>query len=291
MLRKVNLIAVLAALLLLSNSANAQTTVPLNTGYNHSIFTPYAPVFGPSNTLDQYWINIASYPPTTTPPVWPAFVIQSAWVPPLPGTNWISARNTWASGAGVNPDNPGYTIFRKCFCLLPGYKDAKLSFELRADDSIQVWLNTQTNQVLAPTWGNHSGPTLKAGTDRGFRVGKNCIYVLLEDYYGGAMGFDLLGSVSAFGLLPTPAAGTGQSFEPCACKSQGPVAVAEASSKLKVGVASALKVEDDDGQIISEIVKVAEARRATKQKMRSEGVPTRLEIAPGRVDPIKRPNN
>lgn len=284
MLRKVNLIAVLAALLLTSSFAIASTTVPLNTGYNHASFGPYAPVTGPSSTLDLYWINIASFP-TTSPPVWPAYVIERHpfWALALLDTNWISARNTWSSAAGVNPENPGYTIFRKCFCLLPGYKDAKLSFDVRADDTIQVWLNTQVNQVLAPSWGHFDSAPLHAGTSNGFRVGKNCVYVLLEDYYGGAMGFDLSGSVSAVGLLPVPAAGTGQSFEPCACRSQGPVGVA--------GAASALKAQDDDREMIGEIVKLAEARRATKQMRLFQGEPTQLKVAPGRTDPIKRPNN
>lgn len=291
MFRKINLITVLVALLLTSSFAMGSTTMPLNTGYNHSIFQPYAAVFGPSTTLDQYWINIASYP-TTSPAVWPAYVIQphSVWAPALPGTNWISARNTFTSGAGVNPENPGYTIFRKCFCLLPGFKDANLSLRVRADDTIQIWLNTQTNQVLAPSWGNLNGTPLSASTTKGFRVGKNCVYVLLEDYYYGAMGFDLLGSVSADGLLPVPAAGVGQSFEPCACRGQGPAEHAGEVGLTKADAASRLKAEDSDEPAIGEIVKLADQRRAARQMKLFQGQPTKLEIAPGQ-EPIKLPRN
>ena len=270
MFRKLNLVALLGALLLLSNSAIAQTTVPLNTGYNHPVFNPYSPT-----TQDQYWINIASYP-TTTPAIGPAWAIppSSGWAPALPGTTWISARNSFTSAAGTSPENPSYTIFRKCFCLLPGYKEPKLSFQVRADDTIQIWLNSQMNQVLAPSWGNLNGTPLSAATTKGFRVGKNCVYVLLEDIYYGAMGFDLEGTISALGLLPMPAAGAGQSFEPCACRSGGPVGVADS--------ASAARVQDSDEQVIREIVRLAETRRRAKDKTLFKGAPTTLEVGPGR---------
>lgn len=283
-MKKTNLILAFAALLLISNLAIGSTTVPLNTGYKHSVFAPYLPVFGPSTTPDQYWINIASFP-TTSPAVGPAWVIQphSVWAAALPGTNWISARNTFNSASGVNPENPGYTIFRKCFCLLPGYKDANLSFQVRADDTIQVWLNTQVNQVLAPSWGHLNSTPLSASTSSGFRVGKNCVYVLLEDYYSGAMGFDLMGNVSADGLLPMPAAGTGQSFEPCACR-QGPAGPQIPDRRNAMSV-------DDDNQVTQGILKIAEARRAAKQMRLFQGEPTKLEVSPGRTDPIKRPKN
>lgn len=280
-MKKINLLTALAALLLLSNFAIGQTTVPLNTGYNHSIFSPYLPVTGPSNTPDQYWINIASYPAAGAP-VGPAWVIQSVWAAAFPGTNWISARNTFVSPAGTNPSNPAYTIFRKCFCLLPGYKAAKLSIQVRADDTVQVWLNSQLNQVIAPSWGNFNGTPVPGSINTGFRVGKNCLYVLVEDVYGVAMGFDLVGSVSATGLLPMPAAGTGQSFEPCACR-EGASGVA--------GATSVMGADDPDQQAISEIVKIAEARRAAKQKRIYQGQPTPLKALPGQTEPTKQPND
>ncbi len=283
MFRKMNLVAVLAALLLLSNSAIAQTTVPLNTGYDHSVYNPYPTVNTnpvPVGNRDNYWINIASYPNT---PMGPAWILMKAppWAPAFAGTNWIGARNTILSPAGTTPDNPAYTIFRKCFCLQPGFKGAKLSISsARADDTIQVWLNSQTNQVIAPAWGNWGtwGTPLSGATTQGFRVGKNCVYALVEDFQGH-MGFDLLGDITAYGLLPMPAAGTGQSFEPCACR-QGP------AGPRKSG--TAMSVDDDDQKVIQAIVKIAEARRAAKQKMRYQGQPP---PSPGQIDPSNRPKN
>lgn len=277
MLRKANLLAVLVTLMLAINSAVAQTTVPLNTGYNHSVFGPYPTVnidptpTGP-NARDNYWINIASFTPTT-PAVGPAWNLKKAapWAAAFANTNWIGARNTASSPPGTAPNNPAYTIFRKCFCLLPGFKEAKLTItSLRADDTVQVWLNTQTNQVIAPAWGNWNTTPLSGGTKQGFRVGKNCVYVLVEDFQGH-MGFDLLGDVTAYGLLPMPAAGTNQSFEPCACREGHPYpAAADRADR-----ATARVVSDDveDGAVVEQILKVAEARRMAKQRIQYQGRP------------------
>lgn len=286
MLRKMNLLAVLAAFLLFSNSAIAQTTVQLNTGYDHSVYNPYPTVNtdpSPAGARDNYWINISSYP-ITGAAMGPAWILKKAapWAPAFANTNWIGARNTALSAAGTTQDNPAYTIFRKCFCLQPGFKDAKLTINsVRADDTIQVWLNSQVNQVIAPAWGNWNGTPLSGGTKQGFRTGKNCVYVLVEDFTGH-MGFDLLGDITAYGLLPMPAAGTGQSFEPCAC-GHGPAGLPDRRT--------AMAVDDDDQQVIQSIVKIAEARRSVRQKTLYQGTPPQLDVAPGRTDPIKRPNN
>lgn len=273
-MRKMNLIAAVAVLSLLSSFATGQ--VSLNTGYDHSVFSPYQTVFidpsSPLSNRDLYWINIASAPNVSAGPAGIIKRLNPGWAAAFPGTNWIGPRNTNMSAPGTNPNNPAYTIFRKCFCLLPGYKDARLSFQVRADDTIQVWLNTQTNQVLAPSWGNGNGTPLSAGTISGFHVGKNCVYALVEDYYGGNMGFDLVGSVSGLGILPIPAAGTEQSFGPCSCRDQGSIGTADPARRMRA--------DDNDEQVISEIVKVAEARRAEKQKRVFRG-----------VAPTKQPNN
>jgi hypothetical protein len=272
MFRKMNLVGVLAASLFLSHFAIAQTTVPLNTGYNHSVYGPYPTVNSdpvPAGNRDNFWINIASYP-ITGAPMGPAWILKKAppWAAAFGGTNWIGARTTFLSPAGTAASNPAYTIFRKCFCLQPGYKEAKLRISsVRADDTIQVWLNTQTNQVIAPAWGNWNSTPLSGSTGNGFRVGKNCIYVLVEDF-GGHMGFDLLGDITAYGLLPMPAAGTDQSFEPCAC-SQGPVGLQTSGSTMK----SAMSVDVDDQNVIQAIVEMAEARRTAKQRIQYRGQP------------------
>jgi hypothetical protein len=166
---------------------------------------------------------------------------------------------------------------------LPGFKDAKLSFQVRADDTVQVWLNTQLNQVVAPAWGNWYGTPLTGSTNNGFRVGRNCLYVLVEDFHGH-MGFDLRGDVTGYGLLPMPAAGTaGTSFEPCACR-QGSTGLADRSAVMRI--------DDDDQQVVQAIVKIAEVRRLAKQRMLYQGVPPPLEDeSPGQTNPNKRPNN
>lgn len=248
MLRKINLLLAIVATLGFSNLALAQTVVRLNTGFNHS---PIVQAKYPIGVADDYWINIATYP-TTTPAVGPSFNITppTGWFSPMANSNWISARNTYSSGAGTNSEDPGYSIFRKCYCLQQGFKQAQLNFQVRADDKITVWLNTITNQVLAPSNGNFNSATpLSASTATGFRAGKNCIYVLLEDYFGVAMGFDLVGNISAYGLLQTPAKGTSQSFAPCSC--------AAGATGMAVNA-------DEEQKMVTDIVKMIEARR-TKQ--------------------------
>src|SRR5215212_10069734 len=89
------------AVLFCSTTAFAATVVELNTGFRHSNFAPYLPVSSTtSGTQDQYWINIASYPPTN--PVAPtgAWVLRYPglpWQSPMPATHWIGPRKTVAS--------------------------------------------------------------------------------------------------------------------------------------------------------------------------------------------------
>ncbi len=157
-------------------------------------------------------------------PTGPSYVIQPspAWVPPMTGSHWIGARSTYLSPSAASTAYPAYTIFRKCFCLSEGYKNARLTFDVRADDTVQVWLNTQLNQILAPSQGQFwpGSPPVHRDTDKGFRVGVNCLYVLVEDF-GGGMGFDMSGDIYADGLLPAPAKGVEQTFGQCTCARTG----------------------------------------------------------------------
>jgi hypothetical protein len=250
--------ALLLLLCALDHTTLAATTVPLNTGYDHASFAPYLPVTTvTSNRNDNYWINIASYPPTT-PPVassWVLFIPPAPWLPAFPASHWISARNAVASPSGTSRETPAYTIFRKCFCLLPNYKNATLAFQVRADDTIQVWFNTQLNVALQPTLGNWNfGTPLSSlpSNANWFRVGKNCIYVLLEDI-GGQMGFDLAGTIQADGLAPVPAFGPNQTFD-CPCRTG------------TADQASSLRGADDEGRLLRELVKIAEERRLKRAK-------------------------
>jgi hypothetical protein len=254
----------LAALLCIAPvAADATTTVPLNTGYNHWLFQPYQVVTNPtSNTPDQYWINIASYL-TTNPPIGPSWVLQvpsSAWAQPLPGppqSHWISAWKTALNPAVPPFQYPAYTIFRKCFCLSPNFKKetATLSFQMRADDNFQVWFNSILNVARPPTPANHwPGAQIVSSLPSAphwFKAGRNCIYVLLEDT-GGHMGFTLSGTFQADGLAEQPALGPAQTFRcPCGDSIQGIQGMADA-----------------DQHIISEIAHIAEERLASRNGLR-----------------------
>ena len=237
--------------------------LPLNTGYNYwssAVYTPIPPPFpSPSITKDNYWINIASYP-TTAPAIGSSFRIDPVgpWLPALGLSSWISARNTHASVLG--PDQRAYTIFRKCFCLQPGWSQAQISFRVRADNTIQIWLNSQLNTLLPPSWGNYNGPPLTGGTNNQsfFHTGPNCVYAIVEDF-GGSMGFDLEGSVTANGLLPAIAQGIDVSFSPCSCPT-GPG-----------GNQTSATVMAEERRVVEEFVKLAEARRTGKQKVEYQG--------------------
>jgi hypothetical protein len=157
-------------------------------------------------------------------------------------------------------ENPGYTIFRKCFCLLPNFKNASLKFNVRSDDAIQVWFNTQTNVALPPHPGNHAAATpwsSQASNPKWFRVGRNCIYVLLEDV-GGFMGFDLVGTIQAEGLMPLPASGVkpDKEFE-CPCR--GPKVIDNRSGSKRAV---------DDKEVIRELTRIAEKRRLERAAAR-----------------------
>ncbi len=255
-------VTTIIAVFAFTNVVNA-TTVPLNTGYDYwfsAVYTPAPPVFpNPSTTQDNYWINIASYP-TTTPATGSSFLIYpaSVWQPALGLSSWISARNTNASVLG--PDGRAYTIFRKCFCLRPGWSQAQISFKVRADDTIQIWLNSQLNTLLPASWGNWNGAALSGGTTNQsfFHTGLNCAYALVEDFVGN-MGFDLDGTVSANGLLPTIAQSPNISFAPCSCAT-GPG-----------GSQTSTTVLAEERRVMEEIVKIADARRTGKQKVEYQG--------------------
>ncbi len=247
--------ATLAALASGAAPALASTTMPLNTGYDHGVFAGYPapPLTGASPIVDQYWIKIASYePPAASTSVAPANVIQkpAGWATPLPDSHWIGPKATHNSATGSTLSNPAYSVFRKCFCLMKGFKQAQLNFRMRADDNVQVWFNSVTNTLLPPQNGHWGATTslLSGQTLNGFRTGKNCIYVLVEDT-GGSMGFTLAGTVSAVGLMPQPAKGVEQSFAPCNCEG-GPVASGAAK-----------KMMDEEAVTVAEIVKIAEQRR------------------------------
>lgn len=198
-------------------------TERLDTGYDHSVGAYYGP-----NSADNYWIKIASYePPAGSVPVAPADVLF--WASPVAGpttapdfsgtgVKFLAPNPTGTSSPGTSGSNKGYSLYRKCFCLLDT-QDASLSFRLRGDDRVMAWLNTIFNILAGPgsVW-SASDPSLQSrptNVDM-FQQGRNCIYVLVEDYWG-TTGFSLHGEVTAPGLMPMMAQGPDASFAPCHC--------------------------------------------------------------------------
>jgi hypothetical protein len=267
------LFALAAASISMSSPALGQS-LPLNTGYNYNSFSVYPqPAGGTSTVSDNYWIKIASYePPTPSVPVAPAWVLPAAppppWAAPLTvviggstiGSRWIGPRPVAASSPGTSVQNPAYSVFRKCFCLMQGYQNPQLSFQVRADDKVQVWLNSVTNTLVPAqigNWGSNAINSLPTNPAQ-FQTGRNCVYVLVEDNLGGHMGFDLAGSVSALGLMPVAGAGTNVSFAPCQCG--GPAGTASAAPAANARASRS----DDDSAVVQAIIKIAEARRTRR---------------------------
>jgi hypothetical protein len=238
------------SLLALGNVAVAQQTVHLNTGYNNGNSTAYPPASSPSGTPDQYWITVASVPPLPTAPAWVLKHPGSVWLGALASTNWIGPRKTEAGAPLQAGAQPNYALFKKCFCLLPNFRNPKLTFKVLADDEIQVWVNSLPNVALGPSSaGNFGGPPLQSlpTNPKWFRPGLNCIYVWLQDR-GGWMGFDLQGTMEADGLLLGAAMGVDQNFPCCAGT-----------------VGSTLK-SFNDADVIKQLRGIAEERRRKSAK-------------------------
>lgn len=213
----------LLALALLASSGSAIAgTERLDTGYDHGAGGYY------STGSDNYWIKIASYePPAASAPVAPANIIHGASPVAGPttapdfsatGVKFLAPNPSGASSPGTSGSNKGYSLYRKCFCLL-STQDASLSFRLRGDDRVMAWLNTITNILAGPAsvWSASDSSLQSKPTNVDmFQEGRNCVYVLVEDYWG-TTGFSLHGQVTAPGLMPMMAQGPDASFGPCRC--------------------------------------------------------------------------
>ncbi|HEX6375503.1 MAG TPA: hypothetical protein VFZ91_07255 [Allosphingosinicella sp.] len=211
----------------------SQTTLPLDTGFDNSNFTYYTVNGSP----DNYWIKVAS---SSTMTASPGFVIPAhpAWQT-LPGsipgsqTKWVGPTATGTSPSGQTT----FAIFRKCFCLMPGHKQAQMSFKMRGDDGIAVYLNSAGNNIVPYQGGSFNGPAINGpATAPKFQTGRNCVYVLVVDTGSVVTGFNLAGTVSAYGLMPVAAAGTGASFRPCTCEGR-PAVSEQATIRALVNVA------------------------------------------------------
>lgn len=256
MSRITNLLLTVVGTLIFSTSAIATggNSILLNTGLNNGSGQLYG-VPG----VDNYWINISSYPPSNPVAPAPAYTIikHPQWAFPFANTSWISARPTWDSAPGTDPSNPAYTIFRKCFCLQQGFTMPSINLSVRGDDNIEIWLNNLTNVVVDAQYGRlgiNDGPPITATHTTGFVAGRNCLYVLLEDRFFGATGFNLEGTAMAFGLTPIVASGVNASFAPCSCNTPLP-------NDDRDDQPAESRISDQDEQMIKEILEIREARR------------------------------
>lgn len=234
-MRKLNGLLALT-LLGASSAAMSQTTLPLDTGFDNAIFSYYTINGSPEN----YWIKVASSSTNTPTPGFniPAHPAWQTLPPSIPGnqTKWVGPTATGTSPSGRTT----FAIFRKCFCLMPGYKQAQMSFKMRGDDGIGVWLNSAGNNIVPVQGGSFSGPAINGpATAPKFQTGRNCVYVLVVDTGSVVTGFNLAGTISAYGLMPMAAAGPGASFKPCAC--EGPATASEQATIktiAKIGMAA-----------------------------------------------------
>lgn len=121
----------------------------------------------------------------------PATVINpnSAWLT-IPGTKWIAASYTGPNGA--------YT-YEHCFCLNKWFEDAQVILDLRADDRAEVYLNGSLVGMTPPTYAfNTPMPTHVVVNNQSlFRVGENCIEVIVYNTHGVVTGVNMAGRVTA----------------------------------------------------------------------------------------------
>ena len=264
-------IMLLAMMLFILPCVSFASSLPLNTGYDYSNNNVY-----PNTIPDDYWIRIASYTPVT-PNVGPSWTIATfgGWAAAMNGptgipSKWINAfGNTAASATGINTGNPGYAIYRKCFCLQGQYGQSSIQGSARSDDTIEIWLNSHLNTVLATSPGRFQSSltphNLNYTNQSGFKSGRNCIYVLVEDA-GTVTGLDIAANIVTAGTVPIiPAKGPNMSFEPCSCGGGGPVTTVETGGVKKSSLR--LAAEPDDQTVVNEIIKMAEARRLEKTRL------------------------
>lgn len=235
--------------------------MPLDTGYSYATFSTYpVPTGTTSSITDNYWIKIASFePPSGNPPIAPAWVLPAyAGWQPIGNARWVGPQPTILGGTGgTSPTAPAYYIYRKCFCLMTGYRNPAISFQLRADNESNAWLNTTLNVLVPPSPSSYAGPpiTSQPTTAAMFHAGLNCVYVLVQNT-GGPTGFSLAGTVSATGLMPAAGAGANNSFAPCQCGDTGP-----ASSSTSAIKARRTAQNDAQAATLRAIIAFAEARR------------------------------
>ncbi|TAK38504.1 MAG: T9SS type A sorting domain-containing protein [Saprospiraceae bacterium] len=180
-------------------------TIVLNTGWDNQNSTVInTPGMDVDNAPDLDWWVIAD-PVTTIPTPRPADVIAPAhplWALPFSNSQWISACPLGCNGQ--LPGTPQQFTYEVCFNLPPGFSDANLSLQLRADEVIdEVWLGSN-NIYTVPTYppypatGGFAGPPLiiTDGMQSHFAAGQNCLMVKYSDITGAVTGLNVAGGVT-----------------------------------------------------------------------------------------------
>lgn len=270
MLRKFKWALVALTTLVFSNQIFAGSLI-LNTGYDYPNNNIYSTT---PSVNDDYWIRIAvggGSPLISSPLPGPSWAVVGGWTSAMSYTissssfpsTWINAfNNNNLSPTGASWQNPAYAIYRKCFCLPNGSVEPRIIAQVRNDDSIQIWLNLMTNQLLAPNVRPYNGfapPYTLNSNPAFFRPGINCLYVQVEDT-GGATGFNLIGEVRTIGPAPLVAQGVNMSFAPCACQTRG--------------VNPQIKFDVEEQAMIKQIAKTAELKRL---ELKKQSVPMDLK--------------
>lgn len=249
--------------LVFSNQTFAGSLI-INTGWNYGTNNIYA-----NGQQDNYWIRIASGPAqvTTTPGLpWSITIPNFNQLPPYNGifpSTWISGfGSNAASPSGASWITPAYSLFRKCFCMPQGAVEPRIIGKVLNDDSIQLWLNLMSNQLLTPNVRplNNNPPnayTLNSNATF-FRTGINCLYALVEDT-GGLTGFNLSGEIATAGPSPYIAEGITMSFSPCSCQTPR-------------GLNPQIKFDVEEKAMIKEIVKNQELKRLELQKQNASQI-------------------
>jgi LysM repeat protein len=125
----------------------------------------------------------------------PANIIakHQAWTI-LPGTQWIGPSDQAASDAPT-----GLYRYRFCFCLCSGFRNAKLEFDVLADNRLtQVWLNTSSVDVTPVPSNQHPfqvSTHVETADQSMFIPGENCITLEVQND-GGPSGVDIAGGVT-----------------------------------------------------------------------------------------------
>ena len=185
----------------------ATDIINFNTGYDHVAGAIY-----PIGAADAYWTVVSDPDPGTTEPR-PATTIlkHPAWWTPMTNSQWIS------SYATAQDDLNGPYAFQTTFCLRPGWSNAVLDVDLRADDTAAVYVNGNYVGTITPPLGywcfNQPVPQHFTVVNQAwFNSGVNFLKIVVTNTANVAMGLNAAVTLRAAGL-------TVQKPQCCNCRS------------------------------------------------------------------------